>query len=100
MQLHLISHSPFSSTSPVKHAIANNDAVLLIGDGCYHLQNPNTLQLLLKNTLAEQVQLLALSEDCALRGLSEHLNSNGDITPCTIDDFVTISLSAQHILNW
>ncbi len=101
MNLHLISQSPFSTPHPVARIISDQDALLLIGDGCYYLQNIPALTALKADSKAPNLQIFVLSEDCTLRGLHPAIGENEvTIDEINTDDFVNLSLNAKHIINW
>ena len=99
MNLHLMSHSPFHTSQSLTQTVQSHDTILLIADGCYHLQNLSLLQALISEH--SPLSLKVLSEDAELRGLSEQLLLASDnIVSCNIDEFIQLTFTAQHILNW
>ena len=87
MQLHIIqqSHDVFS----VLECLQADDALLFIHDGVYNLLRHKAL-------LEQQAPFFALAEDLSLRGIA----APAHVKPITMDEFVQLSLKAQHCVSW
>ena len=91
-QLHLLTRSPFSQD--MTHAFAcigNSDQLVLMGDGCYLLHAK-------LDSFELPKPILFIDEDCSARGIDA--DNMADFRSISIEECVSLSLAAQHVLTW
>ena len=91
-QLHLLTRSPFSHD--LTHALAcisDTDQLVLMGDGCYLLHAELDRFPLPK-------PILFIDADCTARGIDA--SNMTDFRAISIEQCVSLSLAAQHVLTW
>lgn len=86
MHLHIFHTFPNTLLSLAK-TLQSDDKVLLINDAVYSLNQ------LTAHTLP--CEILYLADDAKLRGLH-----NTQFTAISMDEFVQLTLQAQHCINW
>lgn len=94
MQLHIINQSPYQKNAfaqAIRVARAE-DTILLVDEGVYALTGAY-----LEQIQQHPGQCLAIKEHVNLRGLKP---VPGTVELINFDDFVTLSMKAQHCLSW
>ncbi len=91
--LHIVRSSPFENNelSHCLRLIIEDDALLLIDDGCYALKHPSIELAKKKN-----IKIYVLSTHAQARAIEVHL----DQAAITLDEVVTLTFENKRVITW
>ncbi len=98
MTLHILFESPFAGhcLDECGRVAQTDDALLLAGNGVYALAG--TQAAVLAALRAAGVEVFALAEDCAARGIDVH--ATDDATTLDYAGFVDLALAHERSVSW
>lgn len=98
MTLHILFESPFAGhcLDECRRVAQAGDALLLVGDGVYALAG--TQAAALAALRAAGVEVFALGEDCAARGIDAHATDS--VTALDYAGFIDLALAHERSVSW
>lgn len=98
MTLHILFESPFTGhcLDECRRVVQSGDALLLVGNGVYALLGAQAA--ILTALRAAGVEVCALAEDCAARGID--VRATDGVTTLDYAGFVDLALAHERSASW